>query len=366
MSDADKRPLTAVILSIVIVAGLLAVYKFGFNPTRPPAPSDDDKENPDRSTSGSSDGPLVVYCAHDAIFSKKVLDDFVTETGIDISVRYDSELTKSLGLTELIIKEKDNPRCDVFWNNQLLGTADLLKHDVLEPYKGPGWQRIPDQYKDPNGAYTGFAARLRVYIVNTEKVEPNQGAIQKAIEADLSRVAIAKPMYGTTLTHYSVLWNLWGPHKIKQWHADWRKRGVIEADGNAKTKNLTAEGVCYVGFTDTDDYFVAKDDGKPVAMAPVRVGDNKVILIPNTVAIIKGTKKRERAQQLVDYLLSQQLELTLAKSKARQIPLGPVDESKLSDEVKQLKAYVKDGYSLVGLEKDRDECLQWLKLEYVK
>jgi iron(III) transport system substrate-binding protein len=240
---------------------------------------------------------LVVYCAHDSIYSEKILRDFEKRTGIPVAIRFDTEATKSLGLTELLIREKDAPRCDVFWNNELLGTLDLQARGILEPYQGAGFARIPSAFKDTAGRWTGFAARMRVCISNTEKIgvtPPNLDALIPG--SDRSRIGIAKPLYGTTLTHYTVLWRLWGRERLIAWHRDWRRGGVCELNGNAAVKDAVAAGVCYAGFTDTDDFFEAKDDGKPVAMHPVRLDDGKTICIPNTVAIIRGTKRTAAAR----------------------------------------------------------------------
>src|SRR5262245_38892031 len=70
---------------------------------------------------------LVVYCAHDAVFAEAILDDFTRQTGIPVAVKYDTEATKSLGLVEQIIQDGAKPRCDVFWNNEMLGTLDLAE-----------------------------------------------------------------------------------------------------------------------------------------------------------------------------------------------------------------------------------------------
>jgi hypothetical protein len=70
---------------------------------------------------------LVVYCAHDAVFAEAILDDFEKQTGIPVVVKYDTEATKSLGLVEQIIQDGAKPRCDVFWNNEMLGTVDLAR-----------------------------------------------------------------------------------------------------------------------------------------------------------------------------------------------------------------------------------------------
>ena len=89
-----------------------------------------------------------------------------------------------------------------------------------------------------------------------------------------------------------------------------------------------------------------------------------------SVAIIKNANRSaaagHRACQLVDYLLSEQVELLLASSKSRQIPLGPVDETKLPDDVKSLQQWARHGYPLTGLTADRATCLAWLKSEYLQ
>ncbi len=312
-------------------------------------------------------GPLVVYCSHDAVFSEAILRDFEKQTGIPVAQRFDTEATKSLGLTELLIRERDLPRCDVFWNNELLGMLDLQQRGMLLPYQGPGYARIPAAFKAADGSWTGFAARLRVTIANTGKTGTAPPNLEELLPgSDHSKIAIAKPLYGTTLTHYAVLWKMWGRDRLIAWHRDWRASGVQECNGNGAVKDAVAEGVCFAGFTDTDDFFEAKDEGKPVAMHPVRLENGKTIAIPNTVAILRGTKRLNAARKLVDFLLSAETELALARSKARQVPLGPVPADQLPAEVRELAAWVKDGVDLKPFGPARAECLAWLKSEYLK
>jgi iron(III) transport system substrate-binding protein len=321
---------------------------------------------------GGRSGPLsadtlVVYCAHDAVFAEDILQRFARETGIKVAVRYDGEATKSLGFVNLLIQEKDHPQCDVFWNNELLGTCELQEQGVLAPYRGSGFARIPDQFKDPEGHWAGFAARLRVYIVNTDRIPADTAAIDARLagDADLTRATIAQPLFGTTLTHYTVLAGAWGEEKLQVWHKDLLRRGIREVKGNAATKNLVADGSCDFGFTDSDDYFAAHDEKKPVALLPVRV-EGKTICIPNSVAIIRGTGRLAAAQKLVDYLLSAETELRLAKSESRQVPLGPVDEQEIPAEVRPLVAWGAEGADLRPLLAARRAVVRWLKSEYLQ
>ncbi len=314
---------------------------------------------------GEQPTPLVVYCSHDADYAQSLLDRFTEETGIPVAVKYDTEATKSLGLVNLLLAEQAHPRCDVFWNNQVLGTVELQHAGVLSPYKGPGYERIPDRFKDPAGHWTGFAARLRVYIVNTDHMDATEAAVAERLTGDLSRMAIAKPIYGTTLTHYSLMWHLLGEVEFKRWHADNLQRGQQVLASNGQVKNLVAAGTCDFGWTDTDDFFVAKDDQQPVAMLPIRI-QGATISIPNSVCIIQGTQQRTNAERLVDFLLSEATEVALSQSAARQIPLGTVDAAQLSEEVLQLRVWAADGYDLSQIVESHHACLEWLKLEYLR
>lgn len=320
--------------------------------------------------------PLVVYCAHDSVYSGEILRAFEEQTGIPVEPRYDTEATKSLSLVNLIVVERTHPRCDVFWNNEPLAMMQLRREGLLVPYQGSGHQRIPAKYKDPDGHWTGFAARLRVQAVSN-KFHPSSAKFVDLTEReDLSRFAVAKPLYGTTLMHYSLLWKIWGPERLKKWHHDIRRRGAREVAGNGPAMDLVASGECDFCWTDTDDYFVAHDDGKPVWMQPVQVTvpgkgsgakpTQVTICIPNTVAIVQGTKQLPEAQRLVDFLLAAETELSLARSQARQIPLGSLDAAKLPEDVKGLQRFVDSGADLFELDAARTECLAWLKSEYVR
>ncbi len=146
------------------------------------------------------------------------------------------------------------------WNNELLGAMSLKADGVLEPWKGRGYGRIPENFKDPDGCWTGFAARLRVYIVNTDKI-PSPGEKDLAARMagpDLSRAAIGKPLYGTTLSHYCCLWSELGGDKLKEMHKDMLARKLMVLNGNAAVKNAVAGGACDFGWTDTGDMNIVR------------------------------------------------------------------------------------------------------------
>lgn len=307
---------------------------------------------------------LVLYCAHDSVYADAVVQAFEAASGLRVAVRYDTEATKSLGLTELLLREQQRPRCDLFWNNELLGTLDLAERGILAPYRGTGYARIPAAWRDPAGRWTGFGARLRVYIVNTNRCEATAAVLEERLATgDLSRVAMARPLYGTTLTHYCVLWREWGEAGLRAWHRSLRERGLRELTGNSTVKNQVAAGGCDFGFTDSDDFFLAQDAGAPVRWLPVLLSGGQTVVIPNTAGVIAGCRHPEAAGRFLDFLLSAETELALANSASRQIPLGLVDETRLSADVKALRRAAVRGCPLTGLGEIRSACMAWLKQE---
>ena len=64
---------------------------------------------------------------------------------LEVAPKFDTEKDKSVGLYTELVKEKDRPRCDVFWNNEILDTIRLQRQGLLEPYDSPSAKPYPDR-----------------------------------------------------------------------------------------------------------------------------------------------------------------------------------------------------------------------------
>ena len=78
---------------------------------------------------------VVIYTSLDKVFSEPILKAFERQTGIKVLDVYDSEATKTTGLVNRLIAEKNNPRADVFWNSEI-GRTIVLK--LPSTFPGPG------------------------------------------------------------------------------------------------------------------------------------------------------------------------------------------------------------------------------------
>ncbi len=280
-----------------------------------------------RPASGPS---VVVYTALDQEFSEPVFAEFTRRTGIKVLGKFDTESTKSVGLTQAIFAEHAQPRCDVFWNNEIVNTLRLDHAGLLAPYHATGASVFPQQYRSTHGTWHGFAARARVLIVNTDLVAEEE---RPTSILDLTnprwkdKVGIAKPLAGTTASHAACLFVAWGKERTEDFFRKVRGNVRVMA-GNKQVARGVAMGELAFGLTDTDDAIIEIEQGYPVAIIYPDQGENRLgtLFIPNTVSIIADARHAEAAQQLVDFLLSPMVEGMLAKGPSAQIPLNPTVE----------------------------------------
>ncbi len=210
---------------------------------------------------------VVVYTAQDEEFAQPVFDQFERATHLKPAAKFDVESTKTVGLVNEIIAEAQQPRCDVFWNNEILNTLRLEKLGLLEPYRSPAAEAFDAQWKSPNGTWTGFAARARILIVNKNLAGGDDKP--KSIE-DLTapkwrgKIGIAKPLFGTTATQVACLFALWGDEKAKDYFRRLKANDPQILGGNKRVAEAVSAGQLAFGMTDTDDAMVEIEQGMPV------------------------------------------------------------------------------------------------------
>ena len=268
---------------------------------------------------------VVVYTALDREFSEPIFAEFTKETGIRVLAKYDAESTKTVGLTNAIIAEAARPRCDVFWNNEILNTIRLEQRGLLAAFHPANAGQIPDQYRSPNARWYGFAARARVLLVNTKLIPESERPTSVLDLADpkwKDRVGIAKPLFGTTATHVAEMFAHWPAEKAQEfWRSVLENSQVLS--GNKQVARAVSSGQLGWGLTDTDDAIIEIDEGFPVKIVfpDQEAGGLGTPLIPNTVCLISGGPHPAAARQLVDHLLSPAVEAKLALGRSAQIPL---------------------------------------------
>lgn len=270
---------------------------------------------------------VVVYTALDAEFSVPILRKFEKQTGIRVREQTDAESTKTVGLYNRLVAEQRRPRCDLFWNNEILNTLRLQRAGLLRGYLAPAAKDWPQAYRGKDALWYGLAARARILIVNTQVVpaKDRPGSIHDLLDPRWKgKVGIALPLYGTTATHAAVLFSRWGDEKAKEFFTQLRANAKV-LSGNKQVAQEVGNGQLAIGLTDTDDAIIEKDHGQPVEIIypdqePDQLG---TLFIPNTICLLRGSPNPAAAERLLDYLLQPEVEGQLAKGSSAQFPVNP-------------------------------------------
>lgn len=290
--------------------------------------------------SPQEESAVVVYTSVDQMYSEPIFNEFEAETGIKIKPVYDVEAAKTTGMVNRLIAEKTNPQADVFWNGEIIQTLLLKEEGVLDSFISASASNIPESFIDPDGYWVAIAGRARILIVNTDFLEPEDYPSSIYDLADdawpAEKVGLAYPMFGTTATHATALYSYLGHDSAREYYSALQERGISVVDGNSVVRDMVADGRLLFGMTDTDDACDAIEDGKPVTIVLPDQGDGGLgtLVIPNTVARIKGGPNPEEAQRLIDYLLSEAVERRLVEIGWSQLPVRdiPVEQSCFSAE----------------------------------
>jgi iron(III) transport system substrate-binding protein len=269
---------------------------------------------------GSSQPRVVLYCAQDREFAEGVLKDFTDKTHLAVAPKYDTEADKSVSLYFEITHEKDRPRCDVFWNNEIVSTIRLQNQGLLLPYSSEPGQLYPHA---ADNTWYAFAGRARIIIVNTNLVpegERPRSLLQLTDQRWKDRVAMARPQFGTSATQAACLFQALGKEKAAEYYRGVKANGVQIVPGNKDAAVAVGQGrspdgrPVAVGVTDTDDAMEEIEAGHPVAIIFPDQDGMGTLYIPNTVAIIKGCPNPDGARRLVDHLLDGEVEQALMKA----------------------------------------------------
>ena len=275
---------------------------------------------------------VTLYTSVDDVFAKMVVEQFEQDTGIQIDVLGDTEATKTTGLLTRLQSERDDPRCDVWWSSEPMGTILLARDGVLETgaMEGTVDTDWPSQLHAPDWSWVGTALRSRVIVYAPGRVQsPPTTMAQFAQPEYKGRIGMARPQFGTTRIHMALLASQWGLTEFEQWLEALEANGVRLYDGNATVVRAVAMGEIDVGLTDTDDVWAGQENGWDVELVLETSADHPrwpsagETLIPNTVAIVKDAPNPDLARQLAQYLVSPKVERLLRESTSRNAPVNP-------------------------------------------
>jgi len=253
------------------------------------------------SAGSDAERPLVIYSGRGEDLVGTLIDEFETESGIELEVRY----AGSNELAATLLAEGGQTRADVFFAQDpaslgaVAGMMSELPDETLA--------LVDPKFRDSDGRWIGTSGRVRVLVHNTGADIPLPETIDDVVDPVWSTQLGVAPTNGSFLAFVAAMILERGEDGTRQWLEALAANDPVDFEGNAPIVEATDTGELAGGLV--NHYYLlqlrAEGLGEDTENYFIPAGDVGTLVMPAGVGIMTGTEKPEAAEQFVDFLLSE-------------------------------------------------------------
>jgi len=293
---------------LALVGALLPLTLAACGPTEEPAPASDGGTADTAESGAESDGTLTLYSGRNEELVQPVLDDFTSETGIEVEVRY----ADTAAMAAQLLEEGENSPADAFLAQDAGALGAVSAEGLLQDLPQETLDLVPDTYESADGTWVGLTGRSRVLAYNTQAVSEDElpASVQELTGPEWTgRVGVA-PTNASFQSFVTAMRVLEGEDAAATWLADLaandpqirEKNGEIVADVDSGAIDAGLVNHYYL-------YELAAEKGVApeeldVALHFFPGGDTGALVNISGMGLV-GEQADGDAQALVDYLLSE-------------------------------------------------------------
>ena len=273
---------------------------------------------------GEDDPSLVIYNAQHEQLIDVVAEKFTEDTGIELQLRNGSDLE----LANQIIAEGDASPADVFLTENSPGMSLVDSKGLFAPLQQGTLNKIPEQYRPADGAWTGFAARSTVMVYNTDtmtEADMPESLLDLADPEWKGRISFS-PTGADFQAIVSAVLATEGEEATRAWLAGLKENGTVYDGNNVVLKSVNSgeidAGVIYhyYWFRDQEESGADSDNS---ALHFFGNQDPGACLSVSGAGVLANSDDSEDAQRFVEYLTSPEGQKIIADSYALEYTLNP-------------------------------------------
>jgi len=255
-----------------------------------------------------AEGPLVVYSGRSEELVGPLIEQFETESGIGVEIRYG----ESSELAATLLAEGEETEADVFFAQDpaSLGAAAGLMASLPEETL----ELVDARFRDRDGSWIGTSGRVRVVVHNTDTDLPLPQTIDEAVDPAWAGQMGVAPTNGSFLAFVSAMILERGEDGTRAWLEALAANDPVEFDGNAPIVEATDTGELGGGLV--NHYYLlrlrAEGQGNNAENHFIPAGDVGSLVMPAGVGIMTNTDSPEAAQEFVDFLLAEEAQTFFA------------------------------------------------------
>ncbi len=233
-----------------------------------------------------------------------LIDRFVEETGIAVSVRY----AGSADLAATILEEGDSSPADVFFAQDPASLGTIALAGLFTELPSAITTQVPARFSDTNNQWVGMSGRARVVVYDGSRVDPQDLPTTEDGFTDpewAGRTGIA-PTNGSFLAFVSAKILTDGEEATLAW-----LKGMAGNSAQTYPKNSPIVAAVNAGEIETglvNHYYLLR----ALAESPDEAGRNFFFTVPTAgslvmpagAGILKSSGRQEAAQEFIQFMLS--------------------------------------------------------------
>ncbi len=251
-------------------------------------------------------GDLVIYSGRSEPLIQPVIEAFrAKHPGVRVLLKAGSNSQ----LANALLEEKNRPQADVFITTELFTIQALARQGVFQPYRPAGAERLPAQFVDPAGLWTGITQRARVIMYNADLVKPEEAPRSLLELTDpkwRGQIAAAGSTNGSLQAQIAAMRQLLGDAETEAWLQGLLANQVTFFGGHTDVRKAVGSGEFALGLVNHYYFYLQQAEGSRVGIVFPDQGPGEIGLLTNAtaVAITTRTANAAAARAFVDFLTS--------------------------------------------------------------
>ena len=264
------------------------------------------EDNGDDGSEAGGEAPedvtLTVYSGREEEFVGSLLDQFQSDEGIELDVRYGD----SAELAAQILEEGDASPADLFLSQDAGSLGAVADAGAFVEIDSSILERVDERFRSPEGLWVGTSGRARVAAYNTEALSAEElpGSIEDFTAPEWKGRVGFPPTNSSFQAFVAAMIATQGEEAAREFLERLVANDPKLYEDNSSTVRAVAAGEIEVGFV--NHYYIyevsAEDGDIPVANHFFEGGDVGALVNAAGVGVMSTSDTPEEAEVLVDYL----------------------------------------------------------------
>jgi iron(III) transport system substrate-binding protein len=285
---------------------------------------------------------IVVYAGRSEALIQPIVDQFTSDTGIAVEVRY----AGSAELAAQLLEEGQNSPADIFFAQDAGALGAVAKAGLLTELPDEILGLVSPQYSAADGSWVGVSGRVRVLVYNPDNVANVPSSVFELAEPEWQgRIGIA-PTNASFQAFVTAMRVLHGEDKTLEWLRAMKTNGVIYEKNSAileavENKSVDAGLINHyywfamgreIGFenlTSRLGQFEARDVGNLINAAGVGIVSDSNAARSFVEYLLSRTGQQYFVDETSEYPLISGIEAGVDLTPLDQIPAPDIDLSDL-------------------------------------